>query len=91
MNYFNVKNLENSESPPSLNDVFMFLTGCSEVPPMGYGSDVYPRIYFSNALVLPKVSTCVLTLTIPYSFPSDFDDFKEMNFSILNSKGFGQV
>ena len=58
------------------------------MPPMGFG-DVAPAIMFSDDGVLPKVSTCSLTLTIPRKFPTDLDLFKEkMDFSILGSQGF---
>ena len=76
------------KSSPTLTDVMVFLTGCNSMPPMGFG-DVSLTIVFSDDGVLPTVSTCSLTLTIPRKFPTDLDLFKEkMDFSILGSHRF---
>lgn len=70
------------------SDVFIFLTRCSEVPPLGF-LDADPQICFSAVDSLPRVLTCSLTLTMPYSIPSDLEEFKDkMTFTILNSQGF---
>ena len=81
-----------ADNPHKLKDVFICLTGCSEVPPLGF-QEAVPKIYFSDTDSLPRVSTCALTFTLPYSLPTDFEEFKEkMTFAILNSQGFfGQV
>lgn len=83
---------DNPNESPTLKDVFIFLTGCSEVPPLGF-QEAVPKIYFSDTDSLPRVSTCALTFTLPYSLPTNFKEFKEkMTFAILNSQGFfGQV
>ena len=63
---------------PSLKDVMTFLTGCDYPPPLGYG-EIYPSITFSESIALPSVSTCGLTLTFPWGFPTDSRDFKELD------------
>lgn len=82
---------DNPHMSPTLSDVFI-LTGCSEIPPLGY-TDATPKIYFSDNVILPNVSTCALMFTLPYSLPIHYAQFKEkMSFAILNSQGFfGQV
>ena len=79
---------QEKEKSPTLKDVMVFLTGCDSTPPLGFG-DVTPTVGFTDDNVLPRVSTCALTLTLPRNFPTNFDKFKEkMNFSILGSQGF---
>ena len=62
------------------------------MPPLGF-PDCHPKISFSDTATFPQVSTCTLTFTLPYSLPSDEEEYKDkMNFAILNSQGFfGQV
>ena len=81
-----------ADNPHKLKDVFICLTSCSEVPPLGF-QEAVPKIYFSDTDSLPRVSTFAVTFTLPYSLPTDFEEFKEkMTFAILNSQGFfGQV
>ena len=83
---------DNPHKSPTLKDVFIFLTGCSKVPPLGF-QEAVPRISFSDTDSLPRVSTCALTFMLPYSLPTDLEAFKEkMTFAILNLQGFfGQV
>ena len=79
---------DNPHKSPTLKDVFIFLTGCSEVPPLGF-QEAVPRISFSDTDSLPRVSTCALTFILPYSLPNSLEAFKDkMTFAILNSQGF---
>ena len=79
------------EGTPSIKDVFIFLTGCDTVPPLGFqGTDC--EIDFDSEAVVPTVSTCSLTMRLPRTLPLDFEQFKEkMTFYILGSQGFGQL
>ena len=71
-----------------MRDLTVFLTGCSSIPPLGFG-DVKPSIVFTSDRPLPTVSTCSLTLYFPLTFPCNFDQFKEkMDFAVLGSQGF---
>jgi len=62
------------------------------MPPLEF-LDADPQICFSALDSLPRVLTCSLTFTMPYSLPSYLEEFKDkMTFTILNLQGvFGQV
>jgi len=76
---------------PTIRDVFIFLTGCDSVPPLGF-SGTLRQIEFDAGAVLPRVSTCSLVLFMPMTMPSDFRVFTEkMDIYILSSQGFGQL
>lgn len=70
---------------PSIAGILAFLTGCNSVPPLGY-EGLTPKITFSDDNVLPRVSTCLLTLSIPKCFPVVQESFdSQMAYCILNS------
>ena len=76
---------------PTIRDVFIFLTGCDSVPPLGFGG-TERQIEFDDEAVVPRVSTCSLVLFLPTTLPLDYQIFKEkMDFYILSSQGFGQL
>lgn len=79
------------EVRPTIKDIFIFLTGCDSVPPLGFcGAE--RQIEFDNGAIIPRVSTCTLVLYLPTRLPADYETFKEkMNFYILSSQGFGQL
>lgn len=70
----------------SVEDVMMFATGLSSVPP--YGLEPLPQIEFLDDSAFPLANTCSNSLRLPLldSYPL----FKsQMHFGILNSPGFG--
>lgn len=70
----------------SVEDVMMFATGLSSVPP--YGLEPLPQIEFLDDSAFPLANTCSNSLRLPLldSYPL----FKsQMDFGILNSPGFG--
>lgn len=83
------------EPVPTLKDVFVFVTGCESIPPLGFcgrNSLKNGTIEFDADAVVPTVSTCSLTLRLPTNLPSDYKLFKsKMSFYILSSQGFGQL
>lgn len=82
---------DDREVSPTIRDVFIFLTGCDSVPPLGF-SGTERQIEFNDGAVVPRVSTCSLVLFLPTSLPSDYQTFKEkMDFYILSSQGFSQL
>lgn len=82
---------DEDEVCPSIKDVFIFLTGCDRVPPLGF-LGCTPEIKFDNSLQVPQVSTCSLTLYFSLMMPGEYKTFKEkMDFYILGSQGFGQA
>lgn len=76
---------------PTIRDVFIFLTGCDAVPPLGFGGTEW-QIEFDDEAVVPRVSTCSLVLFLPTTLPLDYETFKDkMDFYIISSQGFGQL
>lgn len=70
-----------------LSKVLMFVTGASEIPPMGFACK--PSIWFEQDVsrILPSSSTCGLTLTLPLL--SDINKFQAMmDYAIISSPGF---
>ena len=47
----------------TLSDVLFFFTGYDRIPP--YGLNGYIQVNFDDVLVLPKVSTCSMMVTLP--------------------------
>ena len=75
----------------SLKDIFIFLTGCDHIPPLGF-PEVDKTIQFDSDELVPKVSTCSLVLRLPRDLPTEYETIKErMTFYILGSQGFGQL
>ena len=73
----------------SLEDILIFCTGCSAVPPMGF--EINPEIKFQNSSPMPTANTCSLTLSLPLG-SKDYDDFRyKMAFGISNAIEFGHV
>lgn len=83
--------MDTTDGMPTLKDIFIFLTGCDTIPPLGFiGAD--QMIEFDSEEVVPKVSTCSLVFHLPIGLPSEYEDFKErLIFFILGSQGFGQL
>ncbi|MBN3289473.1 G2E3 ligase, partial [Polypterus senegalus] len=77
-----------SFAKPSLEDILVFSTGVSSIPPIGFHPK--PTINFlHNESPYPIAQTCTNSLSIPIH--KTYDKFKyHMNFGILNSTGFGQ-
>ncbi|MBN3294218.1 G2E3 ligase, partial [Polypterus senegalus] len=77
-----------SFAEPSLEDILMFSTGVSSIPPIGFHPK--PTVNFlHNESPYPIAQTCTNSLSIPIH--KTYDKFKyHMNFGILNSPGFGQ-
>ncbi len=75
----------------SLKDIFIFLTGCDCIPPLGF-PHAEKTIQFDSDLMVPTVSTCSMIFRLPRNLPEDYNIFKErMTFYILCSQGFGQL
>ena len=74
------------ENPPSIADILMCITGCTEIPPLGFQET--PTISFSFSCT-PHFSTCAVEAVLPFSLPGKYDDFVErMCFFIQNSPDF---
>ncbi|XP_062410407.1 G2/M phase-specific E3 ubiquitin-protein ligase-like [Sardina pilchardus] len=70
----------------SLQDVLMFATGLSALPPAGITP--HPTVEFLNDSPLPMATTCSNTLKLPLL--DSYSVFtKNMEFGILNAPGFG--
>ena len=69
-----------NQSPTSRAE-FIILSGCSEVPLLGF-PNADPRDYSSDIII---VSICLLTLT-PYSFPNAHNEVKTKSFLNSNTK-----
>ena len=67
----------------------MFITGASEIPPMGFLSRGYIDFEHDSSRKLPSVSTCSLTLTLPIVLIDIIEFQKAMGFAIICSPGFG--
>ena len=77
-----------SAMSPTLKDIFIFLTGCDCVPPLGFPA-ADREILLDKEAVVPRVSTCTITLYVPMNMPTLFEE--RMNFFILGSQDFGQL
>lgn len=60
----------------ALEKVFRFLTGCDQIPPIGY-PDARPVIRFDEKLQLPRISTCAFQLVFPMNMATSYEEFKE--------------
>ena len=54
---------QNEHFTVSLKDILIFVTGSSEIPPMGFTPK--PAIMFCTSTTFPIASTCSNTLTLP--------------------------
>ena len=72
----------------TLADILIFVTGSSDVPPMGFSPK--PVIMFSSGTAFPISSTCSNTLTLPLGLC--YEQFKyNIAFGIQNSPGFQRI
>ena len=80
---------ERADITPS--SILHFLSGSSKLPAAGF--DRMPSINFTDESILPKVSTCALSITFPRGYGlKTYPQFKEnIDLCILNSFGFGNV
>lgn len=77
---------EESDSPVTLEELLMFATGVSSLPPAGL--EPQPSLLFISNSNFPMANTCGNTLKLPLS--ATFLTFKKnMDFGINNSPGFG--
>ncbi|XP_038130567.1 G2/M phase-specific E3 ubiquitin-protein ligase-like [Cyprinodon tularosa] len=77
---------EEGQAAVSVEDVLMFATGLTSLPPSGL--DPLPKLHFLDDSRFPMANTCLNTLKLPLidSYPV----FKtQMDFGIQNSPGFG--
>lgn len=77
---------EESKSPVSIEDVLMFATGLTSLPPSGL--EPLPQIEFQDDSPFPMANTCSNLLRLPLL--DSYSLFKsQMDFGIQNSPGFG--
>lgn len=72
----------------ALQDILIFVTGSSEIPPAGFQPD--PSIEFTSERVFPIASTCSNVLILPLGLSYDAFRYK-MAFGIVNSPGFLRI
>ena len=72
----------------TLADILNFITGSTEVPPMGFSPA--PSICFSTGTAFPLASTCSNCLTLPLGLPYDVFRYN-VSFGIKNSPGFHRI
>ena len=72
-----------------LQDILVFFTGSSNIPPPGFGTP--PLLHFDHEAIYPSASTCATTLVLPTRYDS-YDKFKNtMVQSLLCNGGFGVI
>ena len=74
-----------------LGDLLSFVTGADHPPPLGFSSS--PEIEFTDDSlhILPKASTCTLTLHLSVHL-NDYETFKHaFDTSLISAHGFGLV
>ncbi|KAI9515842.1 hypothetical protein NQZ68_022198 [Dissostichus eleginoides] len=77
---------EESQTAVSLEDVLMFATGLTSLPPSGF--EPSPGIEFLDDSPFPMANTCSNTLKLPLL--EAYNVFKcQMDFGMQNSPGFG--
>ncbi|XP_073711562.1 G2/M phase-specific E3 ubiquitin-protein ligase-like [Misgurnus anguillicaudatus] len=77
---------EEGQAAVSVEDVLMFATGLSSLPPSGL--EPLPQIEFLDHSVFPMANTCANSLKLPLL--DSYTLFKsQMDFGIQNSPGFG--
>lgn len=84
---------EEEEFHFKLEDVLIFATGASDVPPIGFVPT--PSIMFHDhpGSFFPMANTCTNTLKLPLNTSTSDYDFFRYNFvyGIANTAGYGQV
>ncbi|XP_076877235.1 G2/M phase-specific E3 ubiquitin-protein ligase-like [Brachyhypopomus gauderio] len=76
---------EEGQAAVCVNDVFMFATGLTSLPPAGL--DPLPKIEFLDDSPFPMANTCSNTLKLPLL--DSYNEFRtNMDFGIQNSPGF---
>ncbi|XP_023820376.1 G2/M phase-specific E3 ubiquitin-protein ligase isoform X1 [Oryzias latipes] len=79
---------EESDSVITLEDIFMFATRVSGIPPAGL--EPLPKLQFLESSKFPMANTCANILKLPLL--ENYNTFKEnMTFGIRNSPGFGCI
>ena len=73
--------LDDPTSIPKLEGIFVFLTACAEVPPLGF-PNCHPKM---SQFLLHQHVLCLFLLTLFHL------KRKKKDFTILNSQVFGQV
>lgn len=74
----------------TLQDVLVFFTGASAIPPLGFQNTAKLLFLEGPTQKLPTASTCELQLWIPTAHGDNFTAFKEwMELGILGNCGFG--
>lgn len=81
------------DAPCSLEDVMVFFSGASRIPPLGFHPSPTLEFVHDTGAKLATSSTCDLVLRIPTCFGADeFSEFTEwMAMSVLGNDGFGGV
>lgn len=76
----------------SLQDVLMFFSGASSIPPCGFEGIIPTMIFLHNIdAVLPTASTCDLEFRLPATY-TDYQKFKDaMVLGLKGHDGFGGV
>ena len=73
----------------TLEDILVFATGASAVPPMGF--DLTPKITFHHTSPMPIANTCIPSLSLPLGI-KEYKRFKYMmSFGISNTFDFSDV
>lgn len=82
---------EEDEFHLTLEDVLIFATGASAVPPVGLIPK--PTITFHDRSLFPLANTCTNTLKLPINTSTkDYNLFRyKFVYGIANTAGFGQV
>ncbi len=82
-------NTDGDESGVSIGDILQFISGSRRLPAAGF--PCIPSVHFTNEKILPKTSTCDVSITFPRSFDElPYEMFKKkMDMSVLDSAGFG--
>ncbi|XP_016521610.1 G2/M phase-specific E3 ubiquitin-protein ligase-like [Poecilia formosa] len=90
-----LQDAEDEEGSSKLQNILVFATGASEIPPIGFSPG--PSIEFlhgsseeSHTKKLPMANTCINCLKLPVL--TCYEVFKEnMDFALANTQGFGRT
>ena len=78
-------------SAASLEEVLVFFSGASRVPPGGFDTLSPPSLTFDHTIIFPQASTCALNLVLPAKH-SKYEEFKiKMDHALSQNSGFGCV
>lgn len=79
------------DSVISLEEVLVFFTGASRIPPGGFDALNPPSLSFDHGAIYPQASTCALNLILPAKH-AKYEDFKvNMDQALSQNGGFGCV